>query len=254
MKLPLTVFFLLLSTFVHSQKKLDTLRVDQSLLQFPTSKNPVTFDDNVVKAIEAVDRKFIFITDTLSRSKTKQHTFFQNIDVTLRYLKPTKIAYQRIKAQKKCLYNQKYDLAFFKNDTLKYIQFHLDNQIGFNNPYPQFEFPMDSIQINLQESMEKINTKSIFFGAETVNENIKVFAKKLNDSKKSDLYDYLERNYTDFQKEEKELHDTTIRIQYITLGKDSIYVGIDIYGSHYIWTIDKKKNWDVVKVVQLWKY
>ena len=57
------------------------------------------------------------------------------------------------------------------------------------------------------------------------------------------------------QVKEKKLKAQPVRIKYVKFP-DSILaqVGIDIYGAHFLWTIDRRYNWDVINVERLWVY
>ena len=69
------------------------------------------------------------------------------------------------------------------------------------------------------------------------------------------LYSYLAKSFDNFSEKKKELSPQPVRIRYIKFPDERfVKVGIDIYGKHFLWTIDKQKNWDVIKVEDLWVY
>ena len=202
---------------------------------------------DIINAIKAIDRKFIEVTDTLYRFKTKNHTFFQNITTQIKYLVSAKRAL-KMTALNLEKYPDSYSLVTFKNDTIKF----LENKLGleYRNPYPNSMFPIDSMEI----SLENIKTDHIHFNTTLVNKKIIQVAKKLNLIEQNEFFKYIKRNFTYFSEEDKIVTSTSIRVKYITLGEENVYVGIDIYGVHFLWTISKKQNWDVINIERLWVY
>jgi len=113
----------------------------------------------------------------------------------------------------------------------------------------------DSIDINPLELEYKISFTSIIFNNESLNTKVEKIAKSLNNSERSKLYNYLKVNFDYFDIKKKKLNAQPVRIIYIKFPDDkTVQIGIDIYGSHFLWTIDKTRNWDITKVDKLWVY
>jgi len=113
----------------------------------------------------------------------------------------------------------------------------------------------DSIDINPLELEYKISFTSIIFNNESLNTKVEKIAKSLNNSERSKLYNYLKVNFDYFDIKKKKLNAQPVRIIYIKFPDDkTVQIGIDIYGSLFLWTVDKTRNWDITKVDKLWVY
>lgn len=113
----------------------------------------------------------------------------------------------------------------------------------------------DSLEINPLSFRERLQTTNILFYSRALDVKVENFAKKLKRKERIKMYQHLSENYDNFSLERKKFKPQPVRIQYIKDDKHSfINVGIDIYGSHFLWTIDTTKNWDVVKCEKLWIY
>lgn len=113
----------------------------------------------------------------------------------------------------------------------------------------------DSIKINPLSFGDRLRTVNILFNNKHLNSKVDSIARKLKKNERNKFYKYLEDNFDNFTLKEKKLNAQPVRIRYIKYdNSDFIKLGIDIYGRHFLWTIDKTKNWDIVKCESLWVY
>jgi hypothetical protein len=188
---------LLIANFVCGQSLFDTTKVEKHLLTLPRQSIQINADTNIIQAIEAVDRKYRIISDTLYSYKSLKHTIFQTVLIETN----------------------------------------------------------DSVFINPLSLGDRIKTYNIIFNNKSLNIKIDSIAKRLSKSEKRKLYSYLENNFDHFSEKTKEINPQPVRLRYIKFPDTRMaQVGIDIYGRHFLWTIDRQKNWDVIKVEDLWVY
>ncbi len=181
---------------MNAQHQFDSLSVERSLILLPKTEIQNNCDENLIKAIEAVDRSYRKIADTLYSFKSLKHTIFQTVAI--------------------------------KTDT------------NYFNPL---------------DCGDKLQTSSIIFYNESLNSKILTTVENLNEKDLQKFYKFLSNNFDHFSLKEKLLFSQSVRIKYIKFPNSEIAkVGIDIYGAHFLWTIDRTKNWNVVKVERLWTY
>jgi hypothetical protein len=196
MRLFFTIIILAIFNLASGQKKFDSLQVENILTTLPGQSSD-KIDDNIIKAIQAVDRKYREISDTLFGYRSLPHTIMQTILIET----------------------------------------------------------SDSLTINPLIFGNKIKTVSIIFNNAELNVKVERIAKSLDGKEKNKLYEYLKNNFDHFSTKEKKLNAQPVRIRYVRFPDETFaQVGIDIYGTHYLWTIDRTKEWDVVKVKELWVY
>jgi hypothetical protein len=181
----------------NGQTKFDSIQIDKLLMTLPLQQNQNTSGDIFIKAIQAVDKNYKTITDTLYRFKSLKHTILQTI----------------------------------------YIE------------------TSDSIKINPLAFGDRLQTTNILFDNNHLNIKVDSIARKLKRNERNKFYKYLEENFDNFSSKEKKLNAQPVRIRCIKYDNPNfVNVGIDIYGRHFLWTIDMTKNWDVVKCESLWVY
>jgi hypothetical protein len=113
----------------------------------------------------------------------------------------------------------------------------------------------NSVFINPLSLGDRIITQNITFNNRSLKIKIDSIAKRLTKSERLKFYSYLANNFDNFSERKREFTPQPVRLKYIKFSdKRMVQVGIDIYGSHFLWTIDREKNWDVVKVEDLWVY
>jgi hypothetical protein len=113
----------------------------------------------------------------------------------------------------------------------------------------------DSIFINPLLLGDRIKLHNIIFSNKYLNIKVDSIAKQLTKNERLRLYSYLADNFDNFSEKRKEFSPQSVRLRYIKfpVGR-MIHIGIDIYGSHFLWTIDRQKNWEIIKVENLWVY
>jgi hypothetical protein len=113
----------------------------------------------------------------------------------------------------------------------------------------------DSVSINPLTFGDRLQTKSVIFNNIELNIKVDSIARSLKKSERKKLFNYLTKNFDNFSIKERKLNPQPVRIRYIKfVDTNLVHVGIDIYGKHFLWTIDKTQNWDVIKVEDLWVY
>ena len=193
----LTVFSLVFFLLANGQKTFDSLQVEKLLTTLPVASGQAKADENILKAIEAIDRKYRIITDTLYGFKSHRHTILQSIMIETN----------------------------------------------------------DSVSVHPLTFGDRLKTSNIIFYNKGLNSKVDSLAKRLKKAERNKLFKYLRENFDYFSNKEKKLESQPVRIRFVKFeGNDLVNIGIDIYGKHFLWTIDKTKSWDVVKVESLWVY
>ena len=189
--------FLSFTNVLYGQKMFDSTQVEKTLLTLPKQTSQILPDTNIIKAIEAIDRKYRIITDTLYSYKSLKHTIFQTIPVETN----------------------------------------------------------DSVFINPLSLGNKLKLCNILFNNTYLNIKVDSIGKQLDKRERLKLYSYLANNFDNFSEKEKKFSPQPVRLRYIKFAEERmVNVGIDIYGKHFLWTLDRQKNWDVIKVESLWVY
>ncbi|MEI9809929.1 MAG: hypothetical protein WDO16_19805 [Bacteroidota bacterium] len=193
----LIILSLLFFISSRGQNLFDSLQAERILTTLPTQTIQIKADENIIKAIEAVDKKYRQIADTLYYYKSLKHTILQTINIETN----------------------------------------------------------DSISINPLTFGDRIQTKNIIFNNKELNIKVDSMARSLKTPERDKLLNYLNKNFDNFSIRERKLNPQPVRIRYIKFaGTNLVHVGIDIYGKHFLWTIDKTQNWNIVKVEDLWIY
>lgn len=193
----LTIVTLLFFTSVKGQNLFDSSQVEKTLMTFPKQGGESKINENVIRAIEAVDKKYKKISDTLYYYKSLRYTIFQTIPIETN----------------------------------------------------------DGVFINPLLFGDKIHLANIIFYNKSLNAKVDSITKHLNRTERNKLFKYLKRQFDNFSIEEKKLNAQPVRIRYVKFPDEKIvHVGIDIYGAHFLWTIDRDQNWDIIKNERLWVY
>ncbi len=102
---------------------------------------------------------------------------------------------------------------------------------------------------------DKLHLANIIFENESMNVKVKSFANYLNQIEKEKLYKFLYQEFDNFWTKTYTLEAQAVRIIYVKFPDDRfIQIGIDIYGSHFLWKVDREKNWEIIEVKMLWVY
>jgi hypothetical protein len=185
MKRFLSVLTILVSISASGQKLFDSLQVQRLLTTLPGRTIQQKSDEDIIRAIEVVDKKYRLIADTLYGYKSLKHTILQTVIIETN----------------------------------------------------------DSGSINPLALGGRIQTENILFDNNELNIKIDSIAKSLKKSERRKLFNYLHENFDNFSTKDKRLNPQPVRIRYIKFRNNSLVdVGIDIYGRHFLWTIDKNKK------------
>lgn len=112
----------------------------------------------------------------------------------------------------------------------------------------------DSVFVNPLNLGEEIRLTHIVFNNTKLNIIVDSVARHLDKTERKKLFSYLNDHFDNFSMDKK-LHAQPVRIRYIKFPSEQlVYAGIDIYGAHFLWTMDKNQNWNVIKVERLWIY
>jgi hypothetical protein len=197
MKLFFFMPILFFSLTTLGQKKFAPSEVEKALLTLPRPLNKISVDENIVKAIETVDRHFRQIADTIYAYKSLTHTIFQTIAIETN----------------------------------------------------------DSIYLDPLSFGDKIHLTNIVFDNYSLNRKVDSCSNILNRAERRKLYNYLLLQFDNFSMESKKLTAQPVRLKYVKFPDDQfVHIGIDIYGAHFLWTVDRYRNWGIVKVEKLWVY
>ena len=79
MKYTITLLFQFLLLYAYAQNNFTPSRVDKALLKIPEPLKQDKTNNDIIKAIEIVDKNYRKISDTLYYWKSLPHTIFQNI-------------------------------------------------------------------------------------------------------------------------------------------------------------------------------
>lgn len=188
---------LLVASSTYGQRLFDSSKVEKVLLSLPKHPNETIADTNIIRAIEAVDKNYRIIADTLYSYKSLRYTVFQTVLIETN----------------------------------------------------------DRVFINPLAFGERIKTHNIVFNNKYINIKLDSIAKRLNKGERRKLYLYIANNFDNFSEVNKEVNPQPVRLKYIKFPDNRmVHVGIDIYGKHFLWTIDRDVNWAIVKVYELWVY
>lgn len=195
-------YFIFLTTILFTkvlfgQRQFDPSKYAESLLMLPKQAEQISFDTSIIKAIEAVDKNYRIIADTLYSYQSLNHTIFQTVLIEIN----------------------------------------------------------DSVFINPLSLGDKVKFQNIIFNNHYLNFKVDSIARLLSNKQRRKFYSYLAMSFDNFSQKKRELVPQPVKLRYIKFPDERFaYVGIDIYGNHFLWTIDKQNNWDVVKVEDLWVY
>ena len=81
MKYYYTIIAILFFNFTYAQTKFDSSKVEKILLSIPRQTSRIKPEANIIRVIEAVDKHYRIIVDTLFPFKSLNHTIFQSVDI-----------------------------------------------------------------------------------------------------------------------------------------------------------------------------
>lgn len=113
----------------------------------------------------------------------------------------------------------------------------------------------DSIFINPLLLGNELQTENILFWHPGLKIKTDSIANSLPKEERLRFIRFLQNNFDAYSENDKALAAQPVRIRYIRFSVAGIvHAGIDIYGAHFLWTIEKDKNWAVTAVEKLWVY
>ncbi len=208
----------------------------------------------VIQVLQAIDRKYIAIEDTLYAFPSLKHTIVQAVFISYQTLVPAKVATAMILKDTNRYKSRIYDLARFDYDTLRFLQYHLGGH-DLPEPYSDRLFPVETELVDPLRIGPVLQTKSILFNNPFLQKLKDSLARRLPKKERVLLNDYLNREYDYCDPRHHRFQAKAVGISYIITGPGTLrYAGIDIYGRHFLWTLDQDKNYEVIKVEGLWVY
>lgn len=183
-----------------------------------------------------------------------KHTIFQPQFISLRKLVPAKDATIMIVTDTNRYKSRINDLARFDYDTLRFLQYHLGGH-DLPEPYSDKLFPVETALVDPLRIGPVLQTKSILFFNPFLQKLKDSLARRLPKKERVLLNDYLNSQYDYCDPRHHRFQAKAVGISYIITGPGTLrYAGIDIYGRHFLWTLDQDKNYEVIKVEGLWVY
>lgn len=254
MRVFLSILFSVYCCQAAAQSRFSPSVTDSVLFSTMNRFTTVQADPEVIRILEVVDRKIRFISDTIYRYKSMKHTIFQPQFISLRKLVPAKDATNMILTDTNRYKSRINDLARFDYDTLRFLQYHLGGH-DLPEPYSDKLFPVETALVDPLRIGPVLQTKSILFFNPFLQKLKDSLARRLPKKERVLLNDYLNSQYDYCDPRHHRFQAKAVGISYIITGPGTLrYAGIDIYGRHFLWTLDQDKNYEVIKVEGLWVY
>lgn len=208
----------------------------------------------VLQVLHAIDRKYIAIEDTLYAFPSLKHTIVQTVYISYQTLVPVKVATTMILKDTNRYKSRINSLALFNNDTLRFLRYHLGGH-DIPQPYSDSLFPVETALVDPLRIGPALQTKSILFNNPFLQKLKDSLARRLPKKERVLLNDYLNSQYDYCDPRHHRFQAKAVRIRYIITGPGQLrYAGIDIYGRHFLWTLDQSRNYEVINVEGLWVY
>lgn len=209
-------------------------------------------DTLVTKAFESLDRDLPFLIDSLYKIKAKKYTVIENYYTEIKGLLP-KDTGLRIILRDTQWFERSLQKRFLP-DTEKFLS-DINVQELYGLYYPNHEYPYTAYTLTTSTLSGTVYLKNMLVMSKGINNCIRNVASRLHGHKKQAFYKYVAENYDYFSPEKKEIKSQSIRVRYITLTEgDLIYVGVDIYGTHFLISYNKRRNWALTEIKKLWTY
>lgn len=231
---------------VCAQKKLDTIAINKALIGVR--------DDNTISGTElnttllALDRQLDEVIGNYSVNRLGKCIIFSSSAIELRRLVDKRQAMAHILNDKTFDYGRvwrgsKDDTGIFLSNLLVQSEFELH--------YPNLQMPVKYMAVNLDTLCSQLTR--ISFCADSMNERL-INIKRLYRKDIKSLYSYLHNHFLRFDSKKGKFFAESIRITDVTFSDEYSYVGLDIYGTHYLLAFDKKDNYRLSARWQLWVY
>ncbi len=250
----ISLFLIVCCQLVFGQTRFSPSITDSVLFSTMNRYTNVATDPEVTDIVKAVDRKYRFIADTIYRFKSLRYTIFQSVYISFRKLVSASEATRMILTDTSRYKSQIFDLSRFNHDTTRFLNFHLDGH-DLPQPYSDSLFPVETELLNPLQMGLALQTTSIIFNNPYLQKLKDSLGRRLNRKERAVLNDYLFTRYDYFDPRHHRFQAKAVRILYIITGPGTLrYVGIDIYGRHFLWTLDQNMNYQVIKAEGLWVY
>lgn len=231
-----------------AQKALDTLAITKALTG--VKERDKISDTELNNTMLALDRQFDDVLGNHSTARQGKCIIFRGRVIRLMRLMDNSHTVKHILNDKGFDYmsiwrNCKNDTAIFLSD--KFLQSEFDIY------YPNGQMPEEYKVISPDTFACHFNLKRIAFCADSMNDRlINVKAERGKDIK--ELYNYLDRHFLRFDSKQKRFFDEPVQITDVVFSDRYSYVGLDLYGIHYLLAFDKVDNYRLSAKWQLWVY
>lgn len=223
---------------------------------FPETDEIFKPNDEIELLIEVLDENLILVIDTLVNYKSLNYTILMPYNT-----KVCNCSNKKEFTENTYFLNEKIGGTRFSyselwketnGDTLKYLK---KVKEYYRGPFEVngHKYSLPKYELNLAEYTSKMNLSNLLVYDNEINFGLKLLLKN-NRKTKKEYIKYLSENIDFFNSKKKIVEPKSIGIEYIIIGCESkIYAGIDIYGSHYLLSIDKQ-NKSIEKNERLWIY
>jgi hypothetical protein len=253
MKKVLLLISILFVGFVgFSQKKFNPVPVEKLLSRFVVKGGSDNEAELIEKIIGLIDKDYNKIVDTLFPFRQHTHTILQGRTIEIRQLLNAQEAYSSLISKNQA--GAVPDLVKdFSGDTAAFINKFNDN--SFPDIFPKGLYPIVIKTISINSDPNGKPFSHIAFDVVVLNKLLKRLSAKLTLKQRAQLDNYLDLNWDHYSRKEKKLMAQPVRFQYILFDRSQqVHAGIDVYGAHYLWTIDMSGDWKIVAVKELWIY
>jgi hypothetical protein len=249
--IPGLLFFVLLASCYSQKQTVLTMQQVDSLLVPPRA--PVKYsglDSQIIDVVQAIDRQFYTICDTLYSYHGKKYTLVQPVMINIRFLMPAREAIIRYKPDSATW-------ASYSRNGIRDTSWLLDQVYDerSDSMYAYGLYPVDSLRSNPLLVERALENRHLIFNTPKLIKQTDSLKKRKSRLWKEQLHAHLHEHYDYYWKEKKKFDTKAIRIRYIVFGREKdAYAGIDIYGAHFLWKMNMQQQGRVVGVERLWVY
>ena len=244
------------STISSAQNIFDSIKVNKALHSIITKyDSSQIMDDRIVQTIQAIDKNINAIVQSKVIYSQLRFTVIETSTISIRQLVDKSESVNRF-LKDTTYYNYKEYWAKINHDTLKLLSgMSINDDYDLN--YPNYQYPKKIAETSPLTILPQLNCKNIIFYCKQLNLTIDSIGKSIKKSQRPIYYKYIADNYDYFEVNKKSIIPRPIRILTITYGannSNTIYAGVDIYGTHYLLTFDTYKSYMLTSVKALWTY
>lgn len=125
-------------------------------------------------------------------------------------------------------------------------------QSEFNLFYPNGQMPEEYMEIDLDTFRRQISLKRIAFCVDSMNDEL-IRIRSMHRKNLKELYSFLGKRFLRFDSKQEQFFDEPVMITDVAFSDKYSYVGLDLYGTHYLLEFDKNDNYRLTSKKELWK-